>query len=374
MSLMIYVLGFSYYYLAILQRFEIPYSDYVNIGFLILQAIIWYRIFYNRSLASPYHLFFGGFLGLLFSMDTISDKTEIFSGAIENNLFHGKLFFEAARESKLEPILSFLTDLNDFSYYGIAALILFISYIFIGDMTRNTNQQDPNNGALCVCLSPFIMHGIWNQQSPMIILLFFIAIHLGLKHYLWKALVSGIITILHPMGLFFIVAGLWEKDKIKAGFSFLSSIILPAIYFVYLKDFIIIADIWPHFQSYVFAAAIGFFALFFFPINREFTNTRILPTSIFLMCLGSLGMGNIYDTPSLLLIATMAFCLSALSMEIWLLGLFSLLTSMFLFGTNLELIPHKKLTLSILFFSFLALICLRMLKEKMSQKRLHSQV
>lgn len=368
----IYFLGFSYYWLVVSQRFQLPYENYLHASVLLIQSFLWARIYYNRSWCSPYHLFFGGFLSLLFSMDTITVVENQFSIALSEGFLHFGLFFEIGLEKQLSSVQSFLSDLDAYSYYAIASLSLFLSYIFIGDMNRNTNQQDANNAAILALISPVFLYLIWNKSHWIILLLLPMALFLGSKHELWKSLFAGLLAVLHPLGILILFANLWEKDTTRRVLGLFVSLILPSMYFLYMKDYIVIAEIQPHFQNYIISGLIGCVLSFFLPLRREFTNNRIMPTSLFLMSLilVSLSPESYLEQAALIMILSFG----ALSFEIMILASLAITGLLFLFGTNYEFIVFKNLTIPGYFLTISILITIRMSKEKASQKDSRSLV
>ena len=176
-----YLLGFSYYFLQIEDRIAgglFPHSALIVMS---LQFLLWIHIYHNRNEHSPYHLFFGSFLGMIFSMQSIIKSEEAFSHFIQKSLFYAD-FLDPNRfeTSKLfQSSLYFADILDKFPFYAVAGIIIILSFFFITDLYRDCKERSPNKVSTLVLMGPPMIYSFWYPQNGGILLLPFFSLALA---------------------------------------------------------------------------------------------------------------------------------------------------------------------------------------------------
>ncbi|MEC9283421.1 MAG: hypothetical protein VX642_11955 [Bdellovibrionota bacterium] len=197
-------------------------------------------MFLNRNILSPYHLFFGSLLGLVFSMQSLVHSEGVFSFFVQNWLFYPELFSESRYE--LSPLyrntLYFVDFLDKQNYYVVATILILLSFFFITDLYRDCKDRYPNKASTLVLMSMPFIYLLWRPQSGVILLLPVISLSLGLGHYLYRSLFAGCLSVLHPLGWIFLPQGLLKANFSQIGLSLFSFLLIPSIAFFMTKNFL----------------------------------------------------------------------------------------------------------------------------------------
>lgn len=365
MTALTYFLGFSYYYIALSQRMHIPYKEYVDLAVIFIQSMIWFRLFNHRSLCSPYHLFFSGVLAFAFSMDTLNAPSSDFIDFLDTGFLYGNFLSPQVFETKLSSIYNLLIDLNGFRYYLVAGICLFLSYIFVTDMSRFTNQMEPTKAGTLVIVSPFTIYLIWHTQEPMVLLLPFLSIFFATNNPLWKSLWVGVLAILHPIGIAFALLNIWKKDLQTAALALAISLLLPAIFFVLLKDQF--SPLFLFKTKMIYLAAVVTLVLgFILPLEMCIKNNRLTPSLVSIFAIGLLAL---YPTgPDIRLYTIiLLFIFSALSFQVHTWVFLSLLVSIYIQLSRIYFeIPTS--VYSTIFGFLLCLVLFSYFREKGTEK------
>lgn len=236
-----YLLGFSFYYFQVADRYAgeiFPYADLIVFS---IQALLWTYLFLNKNIFSPYHLFFGSFLGLVFSMQSLIHSDGVFSFFVQNWLFYPEVFSDSRYElsSVYRNILYFADFLDKQNYYLVAVISLILSFFFITDLYRDCKDRYPNKTSTLILMSMPFVYLVWRPQSGVVLLLPFLSLSLGIGHYLYRSLLAGLLSVLHPLGWIFLPQGLLQANLSQMLLSLFSFLLVPCIFFFLTKDFLL---------------------------------------------------------------------------------------------------------------------------------------
>lgn len=360
MLLWLYGLGFSYYYYALAARMELPHEPLLSIIVFSIQSLVWLKLFQNRSLLSPMHIFFSLVLGLLFTMDTLIIYEAAYSGFFKDYLFYPayteSVFYQTQWKSIIEP----LQRLDSVSFYSFAFPLLFLSSILLGDLYRFRREKDPNKSIGMCFFNPFFLLFVWNAQSPVLVLLPLFCLYFSSTHYLWKALFSGLILCLHPVGLFLNTAMLLEKGASKNTLGFLISFLPIIILFLSIKSGLQINGLDNELLHFSAAALFGLILGLVSIRNTKLNEGMASSIGVGFMCLALLAFDySVYQNWSFLLLSLLIPIFALTGQWILVMGLVTANVLQSFIGK----VPNPDYAFYLLFFVILILQAFKFQKE-----------
>lgn len=226
-----YLLGFSYYVLVLRDQLAWAGAEQITFILAILQLCLWIFIVDNRDEISPYHVFFGSFLGLVFSRQSLSEHTALWSDFFAKDIFVSRWMGESNwTKSKLyAPFAELGHWLDPIHFYWLAALLLILCYFFIGDLLRQNHERNPNSFSMLLLSSPLAIYSFWYPKDPQIFYLAAFALVLFIGNPIWRSLVASLLLIVHPVGAFFVLHPLHTSTRLPVLQSLVSFLPLPLI-------------------------------------------------------------------------------------------------------------------------------------------------
>lgn len=337
-----YLLGFSFYYFQVADRFAGAIFPYADLVLFAVQGFIWAYLFLNRNIMSPYHLFFGSLLGLIFSMQSLIHSEGVFSFFVQNWLFYPELFSESRFELSgiYRNILYFADILDQKNYYVVASVSILISFFFITDLYRDCKDRYPNKASTLALMSMPMIYLVWRPQSGVIILLPFLSLSLGIGHYLYRSIFAGLLSVLHPVGWIFLPQGLLKANLSQIGLSLFSFLLLPAIAFFLTNTFLLnvikaIYCINNIAASFLLCA----FSYYFLSEQDRISFRQKFANLCFYICLFSFWF--IPESAFPILSLVLILCLPSMTSENLYLGLLGLFTGLTLSLSIVDFGPYK---------------------------------